>query len=117
MPERRRPRVGLFAAAAAAALLLGAVPKASPPRVDDFALLDHEGRSHRLSYYADQKAVVLFVQGNGCPIARNTIPALTAVRQEFAPRGVVFLGLNANLQDDRESVAREAPRTRSTSPC
>ena len=89
-----------------ALLLLGAAPGA--PRVDDFSLLDHEGRSHRLSYYGDRKAVVLFVQGNGCPIARSTLPALAAVRGEFAPREVVFLGLNANPQDDRASVAREA---------
>jgi len=85
--------------------LLGAAP--GPQRADDFTLLDHEGRSHRLSYYGDRKAVVLFVQGNGCPIARNAIPALAAVRKEFPARDVAIFGLNANLHDDRESVARE----------
>jgi hypothetical protein len=99
----RRPAALL---ALVAALLLGAA--ADPQRVDDFALLDHEGRSHRLSYYGDRRAVVLFVQGNGCPIARNTIPVLETVREEFAAQGVVFFGLNANPQDDRESVAGEA---------
>jgi peroxiredoxin len=89
-----------------ALLLLGAAPGA--PHVDDFTLLDHEGRSHRLSWYGDRKAVVLFVQGNGCPIARSTLPALATLRSEFAPRDVVFLGLNASPQDDRASVAREA---------
>jgi len=89
-------------------LLLGAAAETGIERVDDFALLDHAGRSHRLSSYGDREAVVLFVQGNGCPIARNTVPALRAVRDEWAPRGVAFLGLNANPQDDRESVAREA---------
>lgn len=88
-----------------AAWLLGAA--AGPDRADDFALLDHEGRSHRLSYYGDRKAVVLFVQGNGCPIARGAIPSLAALREAFPARDVTFLGLNANLQDDRESVARE----------
>jgi peroxiredoxin len=88
-----------------AASLLGAAPQ--PTSVDDFALLDHEGRSHRLSSYEDRKAVVLFVQGNGCPIARGAIPALAALRASFGPRGVAFLGLNASPQDDRASVARE----------
>ncbi len=86
---------------------LGAAP-AAPQRVEDFALLDHEGRSHRLSYYGDRKAIVLFVQGNGCPIARNSIAALEAVGDEFASDGVIVFGLNANLHDDRKSVAREA---------
>jgi peroxiredoxin len=89
-----------------ALLLLGAAPGAQ--RADDFTLLDHEGRSHRLSDYGDRHAVVLFVQGNGCPIARNAVPALKALRDELASRGVVFLALNASPQDDRTSVAREA---------
>jgi peroxiredoxin len=96
-----------FALALLASLLVGATP-AELPRVDDFALLDQEGRSHRLSYYGDRKAVVLFVQGNGCPIARNAIPVLEALRAELGPRGVAFFGLNASPQDDRASVAREA---------
>jgi peroxiredoxin len=87
-----------------ALLLIGAD---APERVDDFALLDHEGRFHRLSDYAEQRAVVLFVQGNGCPMARGALPALRAVRDELAPRGVMLLGLNANPQDDRAGVAAE----------
>jgi peroxiredoxin len=88
-----------------ALLLVGA---AAPERSDDFALLDHDGRFHRLSDYADRKAVVVFVQGNGCPMSRGAIPALRAVRDELAPRGVAVLGLNANPQDERADVAAEA---------
>ncbi len=108
----RRPRA-LAALATLAALVLGPVPRGgadagAPAAAEDFALLDQEGRFHRLSDHADARAVVLFVQGNGCPIARGAIPALRALRTELAPRGVVFLGLNANLQDDRAGVADEA---------
>ncbi len=93
------------------ALVLGAGAHAVRPgaeRVENFALLDHTGRFHELYYYADAAAVVLFVQGNGCPIARNSLPVLEQLRAEFASRGVVFLLLNANTQDDRRSVAAEA---------
>jgi peroxiredoxin len=108
----RRPGT-LLALSALAALLPGAAPArgagpAEPERAEDFALLDHEGRFHRLSDHADARAVVLFVQGNGCPIARAAIPALKALREELGPRGVVLLGLNANPQDGRERVATEA---------
>ena len=83
-------------------------PAPEPPRVDDFALLDQHGRFHRLSSHAAARAVVLFVQGNGCPIARNSIPVLNALRAEFEPRGAVFLALNASPQDERAAVAAEA---------
>jgi peroxiredoxin len=94
-----------------AALLVALVAseaRAERPQVEDFALLDQHGNFHQLSYYSDAKAIVLFVQGNGCPIARNAIPVLSASRERFEKEGVVFLMLNANLQDDRRSVAAEA---------
>jgi peroxiredoxin len=78
------------------------------PLVDDFALLDERGRFHQLADLAGARAVVLFVQGNGCPIARGAIPALRAVRAELEPRGVVFLALNASPQDGRAEIAAEA---------
>ncbi len=108
-------RWSALASAAAVAVVAAAVLAVAAPahasagdRVDDFALLDHEGRFHRLSYHADAPAIVLFVHGNGCPIARNALPALKALRDEWAPRGVVFWLLNANPQDDRQRIASEA---------
>ena len=76
--------------------------------VGDFALLDHEGRFHQLSRYADQDAVVVFVQGNGCPIARLALPALKDVRDKFVDQKVLFLMLNANVQDNLAAIREEA---------
>lgn len=76
--------------------------------VENFRLLDQQGRSHELYYLSDMKAVVLMVQGNGCPIVRQALPALAEVRAKYQGQGVEFLLLNSNLQDTRESVAREA---------
>ncbi|MCH2173735.1 redoxin family protein [Myxococcota bacterium] len=71
-------------------------------------MLDQHGKFHQLSWYGDQKAVVIFVQGNGCPIVRNGVHALKALRDEYESRGVVFFMLNPQIQDDRESVLEEA---------
>lgn len=88
--------------------LLALSPLAAQTTVGDFALLDHQGAFHQLSRYADQKAVVLFVQGNGCPIARVTYPRLKEIRDQFADQGVHFLLLNPNIQDDPTSIRKEA---------
>lgn len=77
-------------------------------RVDDFGLYDHRGGFHTLYYHRDAAAIVLFVQGNGCPIARNALTALRDVQDAYAPRGVRFFMINANLQDDRAGIAAEA---------
>ncbi|MBM0103700.1 redoxin family protein [Steroidobacter sp. S1-65] len=77
-------------------------------KVDNFRLLDHRGKSHELHSLAGMKAVVIMVQGNGCPIVRQALPALAEVRARYRNQGVEFLLLNSNLQDTRELVAREA---------
>ena len=77
-------------------------------RVGDFTLLDHQGKSHQLSWYGDHKAIVIFTQGNGCPIVRNGVPTLRAIRDEFEDRGVAFFMLNPQMQDNRTSIAKEA---------
>lgn len=77
-------------------------------RVDNFRLLDHLGASHELYYLSDAKAVVLMVQGNGCPIVRQALPALREVRDRYRSQGVEFLLINANAHDRRDAVAAEA---------
>lgn len=79
--------------------------------VGDFALLDHKGVFHHLYYHAKDpqaRAIVLFVQGNGCPLTRKRVPELERLRDAYAAKGVLFWMINANLQDGRSEVAKEA---------
>ncbi|RYF29818.1 MAG: redoxin domain-containing protein, partial [Comamonadaceae bacterium] len=87
---------GLVAALAvglATALLRGPPPPvpASTQGVADFSLLDQEGRHHQLKRYAGSRAVVVFVHGVGCNIARDSLPALRALREQFTVRESDFL--------------------------
>jgi peroxiredoxin len=81
---------------------------AEAAKVGDFAILDHQGKFHQLSWYGDQKAVVIYVQGNGDPAVRAAAPTLKQIRDEFQRQGVVFFMLNPQLQDSRDSIASEA---------
>ncbi len=76
--------------------------------IDNFRLLDQTGTSHELRYLSDAKAIVLMVHGIGCPIVRQSLPELAAVRKQFASQGVEFLMINSNAQDDRAALAQEA---------
>ena len=87
-------------------LVISSVAWAVP--VENFALLDHNGDAHELYYYSDADAIVLIVQGNACPIIRNALHDIRDVRDQFADENVVFLMLNANPQDERESIQKEA---------
>ncbi|MBB6094442.1 peroxiredoxin [Povalibacter uvarum] len=76
--------------------------------VGNFQLPDQSGKAHELYGSADRKAIVLMVQGNGCPIVRQAIPALREVRDQYQSQGVEFLLLNSNLQDSSDSIAKES---------
>ncbi|HEX4986417.1 MAG TPA: redoxin family protein [Burkholderiales bacterium] len=103
-------KVLLPALAAAAALVAGGPALALEPgdRVDDFRLIDQNGASHALYYHSDARAVVLMSYGNGCGIVQKGLPELKALRDRYRAQGVEFLLVDSNLQDSRESIAREA---------
>jgi len=99
-------RGGALKSLALLALLVTALP--AQARVDNFVLNDQLGKSHELYYLSSKKAVVIMIQGNGCPITRQAWQALKEIRANYAAKGIEFLMLNSNLQDDRESIAAEA---------
>ena len=76
--------------------------------VENFSLLDQNGTEHELYGYANSKAVVLLVQGNGCPIVRNALGDIKAVRELYASNDVVFLMINSNLQDNAATIRDES---------
>ncbi len=77
-------------------------------RIDNFRLTDSRGRSHELYRYSDARAIVLIWHGNGCPIVRQSIPALRQIVKLFSNKRVMFFMINANTQDSREDIAKEA---------
>ncbi|MCY4057177.1 MAG: redoxin domain-containing protein [Gammaproteobacteria bacterium] len=91
---------------AACAVCLAATVSAIP--VGNFALTDQSGATHELFDAGDAKVVVLMVQGNGCPVVRNALIDLAAVRERFRGEPVRFLMINSNLQDDEVSIRAEA---------
>jgi peroxiredoxin len=91
------------------ALLAGpALALAPGDIVDNFKLADQNGKSHELYRSSDKKAIVVMIQGNGCPIVRHAMHALKDIRAKYESQGVEFLLLNSNLQDNRETIAAEA---------
>ncbi|GAB5401438.1 MAG: redoxin domain-containing protein [Aureisphaera sp.] len=79
----------------------------SDSRKNDYAFYDAQGGFHRFSRYNDSKAIVLFVQGNGCPIVRNGLTDFHKIVEEFQESFTFFM-LNANIQDSQETVQKEA---------
>jgi len=77
-------------------------------QVEEFELRDYRGKTHRLSDYADAELVVVAFLGTECPLVKLYGPRLTALAAEFESRGVTFLGINSNVQDNNTEIASYA---------
>ncbi len=76
-------------------------------KVENFLLLDHEGKSRELYRQTGARAVVLIFTTTGCPIIEKSTPTIKALRDEFASRGIVFWLVDSNTDDDAKTVSEE----------
>ncbi len=75
---------------------------------DDFTLRDYQGVEYSLSSVAGGRLVVVVFLGIECPLAKYYASQLVDLAERFAPRGVVFLGIDSNQQDSPTEIAHFA---------
>lgn len=93
---------------AATAQVSGSAEVKTPEKAANFVLTDHTGKSHELYKMTDAKAIVITMQGVGCPIVQKMTPDLKTVQAAYEGKGVKFFMLNANNQDTPKAIAAEA---------
>lgn len=77
-------------------------------KVEEFTRRDFRGKTHALSDFSQSKLLVVAFLGCDCPLAKRYAPRLVGLAEEFEPRGVAFLGIDANCQDSMTELAAYA---------
>jgi mono/diheme cytochrome c family protein len=111
----RRPKTvaAPLLATMGALLFAGSAGAVAPgEHVDNFALLDQNGKFHDLYYLSDMKAVVLMTHDNECAAANAAVPGLEQAKAAYGSRGVEFLMINP---DDARTAVAEKVKSLSTS--
>ncbi len=80
----------------------------SADRVGDFSLLDQNGKFHQMSWYDNNKVIVLLAQDNSCKEVHAAIPAYDNLRSQYQGQGVQFMMLNSTGENDRDSLIAAA---------
>src|ERR1700736_5985377 len=52
----------------------------------------------------DARVVVVVFLGTECPINNLYLPTLVTLHTKYAPRSVLFAGINSNTQDDNDTI-------------
>jgi len=76
-----------------------------PVGLSQFALGDARGKIWQLSDFQDSPLLVITVLGTECPLAKLYAVRLQQLSEEFAPKGVTFIGINGNSQDSLSELA------------
>jgi thiol-disulfide isomerase/thioredoxin len=77
-------------------------------RISNFALKDLEGKEWSLNAGAGKKATVVVFVSTECPMSNAYLPQLAEMAKTYKPRGVSFIAINANAEEDTKQVAAHA---------
>jgi peroxiredoxin len=99
-----------------AGLIWCAGASATTNQVPDFALIDHQGRFHQLSRYADRRAVVVFVCSPDCGAREAALSEIVSLHKRFQGASVQFMVLVPDSDQTRADLASLARRMDTDTP-
>lgn len=74
-------------------------------KIENFNLPDFRGHMHSLAQHSQSQLVAVAFVGVECPLAKLYAPRLEALAKEYTPRGVTFLAIDSNQQDNMTELA------------
>jgi peroxiredoxin len=77
-------------------------------KIDNLIFKDAAGKPMTLYDFKDKKAIVVVFLSFECPISTSYSPVLADMAKTFAERGVAFLGICSQEDEDAAQIARHA---------
>ena len=103
-----RSLLAAFMIACVATTSLAADKSSVGKKIDNFALQDYRGKEHALKDLKESKLVVVAFVGTECPLAKLYGPKLGKLAKEYESKGVAFIGIDSNSQDQITAIAAYA---------
>ncbi|MFP6693788.1 MAG: redoxin domain-containing protein [Pirellulales bacterium] len=75
-------------------------------RVPNFVLPDSAGKPLALADFGKAKIVVVVFMGTECPIGNGYVPDLIDLQSRYRDRHLQVIGINSNLSDSAETIAK-----------
>ncbi|HEY6436249.1 MAG TPA: thioredoxin family protein [Ignavibacteriaceae bacterium] len=80
----------------------------SMEKIDNFTLIDYNGKKHSLSDYKDSKAIVIIFVATECPVSNAYNSRMENLYKEYSPKNIEFLGINSNKAETVEMMKEHA---------
>jgi len=70
----------------------------------NFTLKDYNGKEHSLSDFKDSTAIAVMFIATQCPVSNAYNERMVALYNDYHPKGIAFVGINSNKQEDIDEV-------------
>ncbi len=91
-------------------------PPAIGTAIEDFTLPDVDGKDHALNSLKGKNGTVLIFIAVQCPVSNAYNERMEKLAQDFKPRGINVIGINANSTEDAAVVKAHATQKHLTFP-
>jgi len=75
---------------------------------NNFSLNDYNGKEFSLTDFKESKAIVIMFIATRCPVSNDYNERMAKVHADYKEKGVTFLGINSNKQEDIEEINEHA---------
>jgi peroxiredoxin len=76
-------------------------------KIEEIALKDVQGGTVKFSEFAHKAAIVITAHGRSCPVLRQNLSTLKALKDKFERRNVAFLMVNGTIHDKVDEIKDE----------
>jgi len=77
-------------------------------KLENFTLGDYNSVRHSLTDYNSSKAIVLMFIATQCPVSNDYNERMVQLYKDYTSKGVAFIGINSNKQEDVEEIKEHA---------
>lgn len=89
-------------------LIAGLLQASDKKTVENFTLKDVNNKQHSLTDYKSSKAIVLMFIATQCPVSNAYNERMVQLYKDYASKGIAFIGINSNKQEDIEEINQHA---------
>jgi peroxiredoxin len=79
-----------------------------------FTLKDVDGNEHSLNDFLKSKSVVLLFIATQCPVSNDYNERMAKLHEDYATKGVAFVGINSNKQESIEEIKEHSAKNNFT---
>lgn len=93
-------------------IAVGIISAGMPAAIENFSLIDYNGKKISLADYKNSKAIVLIFISTQCPVSNAYNERMASLHNDYSTKNIALLGINSNKAETPEEIKEHAQEQR-----